>query len=90
MLMGYQAKLVNNQLHWIDIPPSVDDVEVVVLIAPKTPFSTPSDYHPKRQISEKLRNSVQLHADIVNVPELAEEWCFTCEFSNQFASGAIT
>lgn len=74
MLMGYQAKLINNQLHWIDMPPTVNDVEVVVLITPKRQLLPKSNDQPKRQISEKLRNSVKLQGDIVNVPELTEQW----------------
>lgn len=79
MLMGYQAKLVDNHLHWIDIPPNVNDVEVVVLITPKKELSSASNDQPKRQISDKLRNSIKLHGDIVNIPELTEQWFTTDE-----------
>lgn len=35
MLVAYQAKIIGNQIYWIDTPPDVSDVEVLIL--PKQP-----------------------------------------------------
>lgn len=71
MLATYQAKITQNQIEWLDIPPKLDNTMVTITVLPnmihkKNPF----------QISEKLRNSVKVidNFDIVNNDELGKEW----------------
>lgn len=52
MLVAYQAKIIGNQIHWIDTPPDVSDVEVLIL--PKQKQDTPK---PKRQPPKNCKDN---------------------------------
>lgn len=70
MLIAYQAKIVGNQIHWIDTPPDVSDVDVLILPKPKQEQAT----KPKRQMPDILKGCGQQVGDIVDTGELSAEW----------------
>lgn len=66
MLIAYQAKITGSQIHWIDTPPDVSDVEMLIL--PKQKQDTPK---PKRQIPESfLKGLGRENGDIVDAGDL--------------------
>lgn len=69
MLVAYQAKINGNQIHWIDTPPDVSDVEVLIL--PKQKQDTPK---PKRQIPASLKGRGKTNGDIVDTSDITAEW----------------
>ncbi|STZ07967.1 Uncharacterised protein [Moraxella caprae] len=69
MLIAYQAKINGNQIHWIDAPPDVSDVEVLIL--PKQKQDTPK---PKRQPPKELQGQMQIVGDIFDMSESYQEW----------------
>lgn len=69
MLVAYQAKIIGDQIHWIDTPPDVSDVEVLIL--PKQKQDTPK---PKRQPPKKLQGQLKIVGDIFDMSESYQEW----------------
>ncbi|STZ63273.1 Uncharacterised protein [Moraxella lacunata] len=69
MLVAYQAKINGNQIHWIDTPPDVSDVEVLIL--PKQKQEAPK---PKRQPPKELQGQLKIVGDIFDMSESYQEW----------------
>lgn len=71
MLATYQAKLINNQIHWIDTPPqSHDELYVAITVLPKEIQTN----KPKRQIPSILKGLGTQHGDIINNDEMIADW----------------
>lgn len=66
MLNSYQAKIVNNQLEWIDTPPVLDDVQVIITVLPKQ--TTPT----QRKMPEILKGRGKQLGEIIDVSELGD------------------
>lgn len=64
MLNSYQAKIVNNQLEWIDTPPVLDDVQVIITVLPKQ--TTPT----QRKMPEILKGRGKQLGEIIDVSKL--------------------
>lgn len=74
MLATYQAKIVNNQLEWIDTPPNFDDVYVTVTVFPDFNLkSEPSD-KPKRQPPQQLQGLIKTQGDIFDMSDSYQAW----------------
>lgn len=65
MLVAYQAKITGNQIHWIDTPPDVSDVDVLIL--PKQNQDIPK---PKHQIPASLKGLGQENGDIMDTSDI--------------------
>lgn len=69
MLIAYQAKITGNQIHWIDTPPDVSDVDVLIL--PKQKSESPK---PKRTPPKELQGQMQIVGDIFDMSASWQEW----------------
>ncbi len=77
MLETYQAKLINNQIHWQGERPCIDNTDVIITILPQTNNGT-----PKRQPPAELKGMGKTTGDIIDVPELTEMWEMHDDFDN--------
>lgn len=74
MLATYQAKIINNQLQWLDVPPNLEDADVIVTVLSKT---TSSPTQPeKRQMPEILKGRGKTIGDIMDTSDMSSEWQF--------------
>ncbi|UNU74214.1 hypothetical protein LU293_04790 [Moraxella nasovis] len=70
MLATYQAKLVNNQIEWLDTPPQSDEeLYLAITILPK---AKPSK--PKRQMPAMLKGCGVQNDDIIDTSEIWQDW----------------
>ncbi len=75
MIQGYSATIKNNQIHWLDNPPVLhDDHEVVVMVIPKTWQATATTAEKRRSAPQALRGLMTIQGDIIDVPEMTDEW----------------
>ena len=71
MLNTYQAKLINNQIHWIDTPPQTDDeLDLAITVLPK---ETQTVSKPKRQPPKNLQGLMTFQGDIID-NDLQDDW----------------
>lgn len=74
MLATYQAKIVNNQLQWLDVPPDLKDADVIVTVLSKT--TSASTQPAKRQMPEILKGRGKTVGDIMDTSDMTSEWQF--------------
>lgn len=67
MLVTYQAKWVNNEIHWIDEPPQSNrELTLAITVLPSSTHETPK---PKRQIPASLKGRGKTNDDIVDTSD---------------------
>lgn len=76
MLATYQAKIINNQLQWLDVPPNLEDADVIVTVLSKTSSSPTQPVTVKRQMPEILKDRGKMVGDIMDTSDMTSEWQF--------------
>lgn len=74
MLATYQAKIINNQLQWLDVPPNLEDADVIVTVLSKTSSSPTQPVTVKRQMPEILKGRGKTVGDIMDTSDMTSEW----------------
>lgn len=72
MLSTYQAKWVNNEIHWIDEPPKTnDELILAITVLPKQETIQTT---PKRTPPPELKGMMTFNDDIWDTSEMFAEW----------------
>jgi hypothetical protein len=74
MLQSYEAILRNGVLQWIDSPPELAEVRVIVTVLPPAETKKETQVRQRRYPPEKLKGTVRTKGDIVESLFSESEW----------------